>query len=205
MNHKVNSVQTLHDDAMALYNNVVIGGADTSAETLINNLNSGIQTLKSCWEGKDAGVQIQNVVSVHNALVGIRNALAQLAMDSSKIASNYRDIQNANGAGLETLSVINCDTKTIMEDYSDTRDTINITPEANNGKAKIDAANNSMDGFISEVSKYYNSIMENWTVGTGRDNAVQAFDSFIANSNQYKEILSQVSTSIATALQNYTF
>lgn len=205
MNHKVNSVQTLHDDAMALYNNVVIGSADTSAETLINNLNSGIQTLKSCWEGKDAGVQIQNVVSVHNALVGIRNALAQLAMDSSKIASNYRDIQNANGAGLETLSVINCDTKTVMEDYSDTRDTINITPEANNGKAKIDAANNSMDGFISEVSKYYNSIMENWTVGTGRDNAVQAFDSFIANSNQYKEILSQVSTSIATALQNYTF
>lgn len=205
MNHKVNSVQTLHDDAMALYNNVVIGGADTSAETLINNLNSGIQTLKSCWEGKDAGVQIQNVVSVHNALVGIRNALAQLAMDSSKIASNYRDIQNANGAGLETLSVINCDTKTVMEDYSDTRDTINITPEANNGKAKIDAANNSMDGFISEVSKYYNSIMENWTVGTGRDNAVQAFDSFIANSNQYKEILSQVSASIATALQNYTF
>lgn len=205
MNHKVNSVQTLHDDAMALYNNVVIGGADTSAETLINNLNSGIQTLKSCWEGKDAGVQIQNVVSVHNALVGIRNALAQLAMDSSKIASNYRDIQNANGAGLETLSVINCDTKIVMEDYSDTRDTINITPEANNGKAKIDAANNSMDGFISEVSKYYNSIMENWTVGTGRDNAVQAFDSFIANSNQYKEILSQVSTSIATALQNYTF
>lgn len=205
MNHKVNSVQTLHDDAMALYNNVVIGSADTSAETLINNLNSGIQTLKSCWEGKDAGVQIQNVVSVHNALVGIRNALAQLAMDSSKIASNYRDIQNANGAGLETLSVINCDTKTVMEDYSDTRDTINITPEANNGKAKIDAANNSMDGFISEVSKYYNSIMENWTVGTGRDNAVQAFDSFIANSNQYKEILSQVSASIATALQNYTF
>lgn len=205
MNHKVNSVQTLHDDAMALYNNVVIGGADTSAETLINNLNSGIQVLKSCWEGKDAGVQIQNVVTVHNALVGIRNALAQLAMDSSKIASNYREIQNANGAGLETLSVINCDTKTVMEDYSDTRDTINITPEANNGKAKIDAANNSMDGFISEVSKYYNSIMENWTVGTGRDNAVQAFDSFIANSNQYKEVLSEVSTSIATALQNYTF
>lgn len=205
MNHKVNSVQTLHDDAMALYNNVVIGGADTSAETLINNLNGGIQILKSCWEGKDAGVQIQNVVSVHNALVGIRNALAQLAMDSSKIASNYREIQNANGAGLETLSVINCDTKTVMENYSDTRDTINITPEANNGKAKIDAANNSMDGFISEVSKYYNSIMENWTVGTGRDNAVQAFDSFIANSNQYKETLSEVSTSIATALQNYTF
>lgn len=205
MNHKVESVQKLHDDATALYNNVVIGNADTSADTLINNLSTGIQTLKNCWEGKDAGVQIQNVVLVHNALVGIRNALAQLAMDSSKIASNYREIQNANGAGLEALSVITSDSKTILEDYSDDRDKISITTEAENGKSKIDAANTNIDGFIAEVSKYYNAIIENWTVGTGRENAVQAFDNFIANSNQYKETLSSVSSNIATALQNYVF
>ena len=205
MNHKVSSVQTLHDDAMALYNNVVVGSADTSADTLINNLYNGIQVLKGCWEGKDAGVQIQNVVGVHNALVGIRNALGQLAADSSKIASNYREIQNANGAGMEALNVVHSDSKTVLDAYSDNRDTISITPEAQNGKARIDAANNSMDGFISEVSRYYHSIMDNWTVGTGRENAINAFDSFIANSNRYKETLASVSSSIATALQNYTF
>lgn len=205
MNHKVNSVQTLYDDANSLYNNLVVGGNDTSADTIINNLYEGINTLKNSWEGKDAGVQIQNLVVVHNAMVGIRNVLAKLASDSSSVASNYREIQNANGAGLEMLGKIYADTKTIMGDYSDVRDTVSITPDANVGKQRVDAANNGIDGFVSEVTRYYNAIMDNWTVGTGRDNAREAFELFLAKAGQYKQTLSEVSGSITTALQNYTF
>lgn len=205
MNHKVNSVQALHDDAYGLFNNVVIGGGDYSADTIITNLASGIQILKGCWEGKDAGVQINNIVKVHNAMVGIRNSLAALAVESAKIAANYREIQNANGAGLEAFGPLNCENRTIMEEYTDVRDTINISPEANNGKMKIDAANGSMDSFISEVKRYYNAIMDNWTMGTGREQAQESFDTFLANSNQYKETLSAASGSISTAVQNYTF
>lgn len=204
MNHKVNSVQALHDDAYALFNNVVIGTAEYSAETLIANLASGIQILKGCWEGKDAGVQIQNIVRVHNAMVGIRNTLGQLAVEASKIAANYRQIQNSNGAGMEAFGAISCEEKTIMEDYSDTRDTINITPDAANGRAKVDAANGAIDNFISEVKRYYSAIMDNWQAGTGRQEAIDAFDSFLNSSNQYKETLSTVSASIQTAVQNYT-
>ena len=94
MNHKVNSVANLHADATALYNNVVAGGADTSADAIIANLAAGITTLQNCWEGKDAGVQIENLVLVHNAMVEIRNVLGSLASDASKIAANYREIQN---------------------------------------------------------------------------------------------------------------
>ena len=205
MNHKVNSVQTLHDDAYGLYNNVVVGGGDYSADTIIANLASGIQILKGCWEGKDAGVQIQNIVRVHNAMVGIRNTLGILCGEATKIAANYREIQNANGAGLEAFGTISSENKTVMEDYSDSRDTVSITPEAANGKAKIDAANGSMDSFISEVKRYYNAIMDNWTAGTGREQAQEAFDTFLSNSNQYKETLSTASNSITTAVQNYTF
>ena len=205
MNHKVNSVQGLYDDAVGLFNNVVVGGANTSADTIITNIMAGIDNLKGCWEGKDAGVQIQNLVVVHNAMVEIRNALGALAVDSSKIASNYRNIQNANGAGLEELGPLACEERARTEDYSDVRDTVNITEEANNGKARIDAANDAMEGFISDVKKYYGNIMDNWTSGTGRDNAQNAFDSFLANSAQYKETLANVSASITQALKNYTF
>jgi uncharacterized protein YukE len=205
MNHKVNSVQNLYDDATGLFNNVVTGGANTSADSIITNIKAGIDNLKGCWEGKDAGVQIQNLVVVHNGMVEIRNALGSLAVDSSKIASNYRNIQNANGAGLEELGVLSCEERAKTEDYSDTRDTVSITEEANQGKAKIDAANDAMDGFIQEVKKYYNAIMENWTVGTGREQAQEAFESFLANSNRYKETLSSVSGSITQALTNYNF
>lgn len=205
MNHKVNSVQSLHDDAYGLFNNVVVGGADYSADSIIANLVSGIQILKGCWEGKDAGVQIQNIVQVHNAMVGIRNSLGALAVESSKIAANYREIQNSNGAGLETFGTLTCENKVVMDEYSDTRDTVGITPEAANGKAKVDAANGSIDNFILEVKKYYNSIMDNWTAGTGRENAQEAFDEFIQNSNKYKETLATASASINTAIENYTF
>ena len=205
MNHKVNSVQNLYDDAVGLFNNVVTGGANTSADTIISNIMAGIDNLKGCWEGKDAGVQIQNLVVVHNGMVEIRNALGSLAVDSSKIASNYRNIQNANGAGLEELGVLSCEERAKTADYSDTRDTVSITEEANQGKAKIDAANDAMDGFIGDVKKYYGQIMDNWTNGTGRDQATEAFDTFLANSAKYKETLNNVSNSITQALKNYTF
>lgn len=204
MNHKVNSVQSLHDDAYGLFNNVVIGTADYSADTIIANLASGIQILKGCWEGKDAGVQIQNIVRVHNAMVGIRNTLGKLAVEASKIAANYRQIQNSNGAGMEMFGALSCEDKVIMEEYTDTRDTVNITPDAANGQAKVDAANAEMDHFIAEVKRYYSAIMDNWQAGTGRQEATEAFDAFINSSNQYKETLTTVSTSIQTAIKNYS-
>ena len=48
MNHKVNSVQNLYDDAVGLFNNVVTGGANTSADTIISNIMAGIDNLKGC-------------------------------------------------------------------------------------------------------------------------------------------------------------
>lgn len=206
MNHKVNNVGQLHEDATILYNRVVVGSDSTSADSLISNLEAGINNLKTNWKGRDAGVQIQNLIGVHNALVGIRNALASLAVDSSKIAVNYREIQRANGAtDLEQLGAVVADTKTVMGDYSDTSDTVDINPAANEGKAKVDAANSAMDGFISQASSTFNSIMNNWQQGTGKENAQQAFDQFISSSKTYKETLSSVSQSIATALSNYSF
>jgi len=203
MNHKVNSVAQLHTDAMALYQNVVAGGADTSAATIIQNLASGIEILKGCWKGKDAGVQIQNVVEVHNAMVKVRNTLEMLCSEATKIASRYRDIQNSNGAGMETLTVLSPSSMGFKEDYTDVSDTISINDEANNGKQKIDNANNNIEGFITDVKKYYGLIMDNWTAGTGRDQAKSAFEEFISKSNQYKETLATVSTSITTAIANY--
>ena len=77
-----------------------------------------------------AGYRIQEVIGVHNAMVSVRNALAQLAVDSSKVAANYREIQNANGAGLDTLSTLNYELKNRLGDYSDTADTIDINQSA---------------------------------------------------------------------------
>jgi len=204
MDHKVANVQQLHDDAMYLYNSLVVGG-ENSADSILSNLSQSIENLKNNWKGKDAGYRIQEVISVHNAMVTVRNALAQLATDSSKVATNYREIQNANGAGLDQLNVITFDTKSVLADHSDNADTIDINPEAEVGKNLLDQANNALDVFKTDVRTKYDSIMENWTVGTGRDSAKDAFDMFSNNVNKYKETLDGVSSNITKALQNYNF
>ena len=203
MNHKVNNVQNLFEDAKTLYITVVTGGNESSADTIISNLNGGIEILKNCWEGKDAGVQIQNLVLVHNAMVKVRNSLGALAETTTKIAASYREIQNSNGAGLDTLTPVANETRTTIPDYSDNRDTINISPEAANGNAKITSANNAIDNFISDVTKKFDSIMNNWTMGPGRDEFQSEFNSFVNSANQYEELLKQASTSITTAIKNY--
>lgn len=204
MAHKVASVQTLYDDSMALYNDVVEGSGDYSAKTIIDDLAAGIANLKENWGGKDAGSQIQNVITVHNAMIGVRNALAALANESSKVASNYREIQNSNGAGLEQISALTAETKTVMGDYSDDRDTIDIRPDVATGQSKVNNAKTEMDLFIPKVRDAYNRIMENWTEGDeSREQAKEAFETFLTNVDTYKEVLAQASNSIDTAIKNY--
>ena len=145
-------------------------------------------------------------LSTTAGMVDIRNALLQLAIDSSKIASNYREIQNSNGANLETLMPLMADVKTKLPPYVDANgDTVSITPEANEGKAKVDTATSAMNGFIQNVNRTYHKIMENWTIGTGRDKAVEAFNAFMSKSKMYQQTLSDVSQSISTAVKNYSF
>ena len=204
MDHKVANVQKLHDDAMYMYNNLVVGG-ENSADYILNNLSQSIDNLKNNWRGRDAGYRIQEVIEVHNAMIIVRNALAQLASDSSRVAVNYRNIQIANGAGLDELGVINFDTKGKLNAHSDTADTIDINPQAEVGRNLIDGANNALDTFHVDVKARYEYIMDNWTVGSGRNAAKDAFDSFSVNVNKYKETLSEVSSNITKALQNYNF
>lgn len=204
MNHKVNSVAALHESALKLNREQVMGASEGSATTIMKNLKEGIEALKNSWQGMDAGTQINNVVTVYNAFVKVKNLLAGLSVETSRIASDYRSIQRANGAQLEDLAPIaESAPEVFMEAYSDTRDTVSITPDAVNGKAKIDAANNSMDVFVSEVRRVFAEIMENWTEGPHRQEANEAFDEFVNGSSKYKELLNEVSQSVATALQNY--
>ena len=200
MDHKVVNVQELYEDACKLYNDVVCGNADT----VIDNLGSAIENLKTNWEGRDAGVQINNVVDVYNAMTKIRNVLAVLAKDSSFVASKYREIQNANRAGYEDLAVLTISEEKAPKDpYSDDRDTININSDALIGKNLLETANGMFDDFKVEANRYHDAIMGNWQQGTGRNNAEAAFEDFMQSADKYKSILMDVSSSIADALKNY--
>ncbi|MBR4694145.1 MAG: hypothetical protein IKP07_04975 [Bacilli bacterium] len=204
LNHKVDRVQDLYNSSEELYNNVVIKG-DCSAENMLEDLGNAITNLKTYWHGADAGLNIQKVITIYNSLVEVRNALASLACDSSGVAELYRNIQIANGVNMPEIQRLHYSDKGKIEDYTDNKDTIDISPEAEQGKNNIEAVVNSMDTFITNVNTKYNEIMDNWTQGTGRNNADQAFTEFLNKAAEYKKTLTGVSDTIANALKNYTF
>ena len=105
MDHKVRDVQELYTSSTDLYDNVVVKG-DASVETMLSDLEAAIKNLKENWKGIDTGEKIQEVIGVYNALVTVRNDLANLASDSSGVVSYYRDIQIANETPVERFDVL---------------------------------------------------------------------------------------------------
>ena len=201
LDHVVENVQQLYEDSEHLYKYVVANKADT----IINELEQTIATLKSSWIGADAGVQINNVVGVYNALVKIRNVLAALSRDTSQIAAGYREIQNANRASFEELTPITIESeRSTMPPYEDIRDTIRITAEAANAQRTLYSVNLTYNEFVDEVRKDYEAILNNWKAGFGRKEAEDAFNDFMNSANKYQTTLEEVSQSIADALKNYS-
>lgn len=200
MNHKVNNIQQLYDDTKDLYTNQVVGEADA----MLNDLNNCIIGLRNNWKGIDAGKNINKVIKTYNNIVFIRNSLLNLCIDTSTIAHNYREIQNANGAGLEELIVITGDSVSVMgEDEIDITDQVSINPEVSQAKASLDTCKNSIEGFITNVSAKFTSISDNWVMGPKREEAVSSFEQFGRIATDSQTFLNDVSADITTALSNY--
>lgn len=204
MNHKVMNLQNLHDSSMRLYNNCIVGGAG-SADSILFNLNSAVDNLKANWKGMDAAIAIRKVVVVYNAMLKIKKHLGNLSVASSKVAADYRKIQIHNGATLEEFSPVRFDDSgvSIVEDVDGNSDVIEIKPDVENAKRLIDTALDELDTFITNADNICKEITDNWQAGDGRDTAVDAFNTFMSNSNIYKNNLSDVSADITTALNNY--
>ena len=202
--HSLRNVEELYEDSRTLYTKVIMG-EDSSADTLIANLAVAIRVLETNWKGIDAGVNIQKVAEVHNELVSVRNALAKLACDSSKVAVDYRRIQFANGAPVSELSPIVISDKSTINVEADTADTININPAADGGRLLIFKTVNQFDNFVSAARDVKDKILVNWLVGPGRNDADDAFNKFEANVKKYKDNLNLVSSVITSSLRNYSF
>ena len=203
MNHSVSSVEELYEDAKSLME-LCDSTSESGASAIINNLDSAIDVLKNNWEGKDAAVQIQNLIEVRNIVANLRNELAKLATAASKIASLYRSVQVIAGSGEGELSPLEGFPVSTLDNYEDERDTIKINANAHEALSYISGASVSLSGFAGQVQTYYNAILNNWTAGVTRDVIQSVFDTFISNVKSYQSVLSTVSSTVSNAINRYS-
>ena len=202
---EIQSVDSLGADAAKLYNVYVMGTADDSANSIRESLKSAITTMKEFWAGKDAAVQINNVIEVYNALGALANGAGELAKLSVKAAQTLRNLQNANGAGFNPIDDIFPVEMTIEPPHTDDRDTISITGDVLAASANLTSAVDNIDSFKTNLSNTKNAIEANWTRGEslGRTSALESFDTLISGTTKYREYLTSAVDSVKTAFDNY--
>lgn len=199
MAHSVENISELHIDAQNLLNNVVFGTADT----ILNDLNSGIEELKASWKGTDAGKNIDDLITVYNGVATFRNELAKLAKAVADIAVDYDRLQVEHGGVSSNLAPLDYSDRSLKDSYSDNFTGIDINEGAVSGKEHVDSAKNVYESFKEEASAAFNKIMDNWTAGSGREDAEGAFNTFNSKAGEYTSILTTVSSNVTTVLQNY--
>lgn len=203
LNHKVENVQQLLDDSKMLLTKTTNGNVN-SAYSIINDLETAYNTLVGCWKGMDAGVQINNIVQVHNAMVTFRAKMADMAVYAYSIGVDYRKIQNSNGAAVDVPSNLSDDaTASVLPEYQDNSDTVDITPTANDAKLKVDNAKSSFEDLNNNFENLKNSILNNWVAGDRHEEFEGAFIDFKSSFAKYQELLENASQNITNALNNY--
>lgn len=200
LDHSVKNVGDLHEYSKKLYTETVVSKADS----IIANLASAIKVLKENWKGADAGVNIKDVIDIYNEIVEVRNLLANLAKDSNVIAVGYREIQDGNRANKGALTPISITTKNKdNEPFSDTSDTIYITPSAAAGKDLLSRAAADIQGFVDSAKLYKGEVLANWYSGPGRNQADKAFEDFEKSSKAKQAKLEDVATIVGKAVDSY--
>lgn len=203
LNHKVENVGKLLEDSKNLLENIT-NGASNSAYGIIKYLDDSYTILTGCWKGMDAGVQINNIVTVYNAMVTFRRNMADMAIFAHSIGIHYREIQSLNGANVEVPAPINDGVSVSAKaEYHDNTDTIDITPEAMTAKNKLDIAKNSFEDLKSSFASLKNAILSNWTAGDRHDEFEGIFQDFESSFKKYEELLNEVCETITKALANY--
>lgn len=206
MNHEVQSVAQLGDQARSLYTNIVAGSegnSATSAEGIRNEIASLISELQANWKGPDAAVQINNLVEVFNSLGDIGTALGEYSRVATNEAIHYNEIQIAHGAqgkAIDPVSPVALEHRSRLEDNSDQ---VSIRAEIANTTQKFDTLKQHLTSFKSNVANSADALFKNWSAGEGYATAKSTLDDLDANIGKFLTVVDQAVDSINTAVSNY--
>ncbi len=201
MIHRIRSLSKLYDDTIAAQERLV----DGIAVDILRNVEQAIVCFEENWKGIDAGKHIQDLVLTYNSMIEMRNNLALICAGLTKVIQNYKKVKDSLKKPIneEELKRLRYKKLPTMEEYSDKRDIIDINESVLEGVKKIDIAKSALDIFNQEVHNYYNLVTNNWLEGSGREQMVDLFESFINKLSIFEEALSNVVKNVQDALNLY--
>ena len=177
--------------------------ANESGANLINNLASTIGSLKQHWKGSDATEHINNIIIVHDALVALVTDAVAVTSTAGKSIVAMQQVRSANGGGGlvgDELSNAAPSATTIAK--ADATTEYFVDPASTADYAALQQECKDYNTFITNFKSEKDNLMNNWTDGANRAEAVARFAEFEQNSETYNKYLTAAEENLGTAVSN---
>ena len=175
----------------------------STGESLISNLETNINNLKVHWIGSDATVHINNLIQVHDALVALISDAKSTTSDAGNKIIAIQEVRSANGGGgsigsplssaaPNSSSIAQCES---TEEYY-------VDPSASSDYTMLQEECTSFTTFISDFKAKKEALLQNWTAGANREQAVANFNEFEGNAETYNKYLTEARDNLGIAVSN---
>lgn len=177
--------------------------ASNAGQTLINEIQNTVNSLKNHWKGSDATIHINNLIKVQKALVAL---ITDAKLVTSNAADSIIEIQkvrksNAGVGKVDSPLSKNAPSSVFLAEISDTQ-AFHVVPEAKTDHMNLTNICAKYDKFITDFKNLKSELFRNWLDGSNIAKAKSNFKQFLDNSDVYKGYLKNSKDNLGIAITN---
>ena len=199
--HNIKDLNLLYSDSNKLINEIVVDNYDNN---ILKNTNEVLTKINEDWHGKDATMQINNLIDAKNLMIDNREIVGNIGVYISTLVKTYRDAQNSNGQILPAFKELTFNRISKSEKTNNTTTEIFMNKDITNTISIINNIANDIEELNNSISQIKESIFNNWLEeDENRNYALRMFEKYTINSNNIVKIIDDISKNIRNAIDNY--
>ena len=199
--HNIKDLNLLYSDSNKLINEIVVDNYDNN---ILKNTNEVLTKINEDWHGKDATMQINNLIDAKNLMIDNREIVGNIGVYISSLVKTYRDEQNSNGQILPAFKELTFNRISKSEKTNNTTTEIFMNKDITNTISIINNIANDIEELNNSISQIKESIFNNWLEeDENRNYALRMFEKYTINSNNIVKIIDDISKNIRNAIDNY--
>ena len=199
--HNIKDLNLLYSDSNKLINEIVVDNYDNN---ILKSTNEVLTKINEDWHGKDATMQINNLIDAKNLMIDNREIVGNIGVYISSLVKTYRDEQNSNGQILPAFKELTFNRISKSEKTNNTTTEIFMNKDITNTISIINNIANDIEELNNSISQIKESIFNNWLEeDENRNYALRMFEKYTINSNNIVKIIDDISKNIRNAIDNY--
>lgn len=199
-NFQTTNLDMAYTHIKAMYNLVTVQG-----EELASSFSSIINSLMSHWKGSDATLHINNLISMYQSFCPLIGDVTRVAHNVSIPIVEAQTIRSANGGSGNVDAVIS-EHDVTQTTFNSLGDTVEYYVDPDGAKAdytNLSTLCDDFNRFQNTFSTHKDNLLEVWTDGVDRNNAINIMDEFLSNAQSCYRVIGDAANNLQIATKNF--